>query len=115
MPPGATPPVASYRSWIFETHAPLDAFRYWFLHDLRSSGWTVEEADVYDHEIQGSPGRAHLRLTYHEDGLQLDAKIRTGLLRGSTGNVADALLEAGRRAQTRVRSGADSAPPEPNG
>lgn len=107
--------MATYRTWIFETDAPLDAFRYWLLRHLRAAGWTVRDADAYDHEIQDGPTRAHLRLTYHADGLELEAKIRTGLLRGSEGAAADALLEAGRRAQVRVQSEADRTPPEPNG
>lgn len=106
--------MATYRSWIFETDAPLDAFRYWLVRHLRASGRTVREAEVYDHEVRGTATRAHIRLTYHDDGLKLEAKIRTGLIRGSASDVAAALLEAGRRAQARVHSD-PTLPPEPNG
>lgn len=111
--------MASYRSWVFETDAPLDVFRYWFLRVLRSSGWTVGEADVYDHDVRGPSGAAYLHLRYHEDGVRLDAKIRAGLLRGSADGVAGDLLEAGRRSQTRIRTddgaGPGEGPVEANG
>lgn len=95
--------VATHRSWVFETDAPLDAFRYWFHRLLGEAGWTLEDADVYDHRAHGPDGTAYLRLTYHDDGIRLYAKIRTGLLRGSTADVADDLVDAGRRTQELVR------------
>lgn len=110
--------VATYRSWVFETDAPLDAFRYWFHRYLGDAGWSLDEASVYDREARNGGTRVHLRLTYHEDGVLLEAKIRTGLVRGSARGAADDLVEAGRRAQMQIQDrteGPPSAGAGPNG
>lgn len=108
--------MAAYRSWVFETDAPLDAFRYWFYRYLRETGWNLDEADVYDRQVRGKGTRTHLRLRYHEDGILVEAKIRTGLVRGSVGGVVEGLVDAGKRAQVEVRDEEpEPAIEEPNG
>ncbi|MGQ0535204.1 MAG: hypothetical protein ACT4PT_03940 [Methanobacteriota archaeon] len=85
-------------SLVLESGATLAAFRTAFERDLVRRGFRILPATVYDLTARGHDANAYLRLTYHERGFLLEAKVKTGFF-GNPHPALHSVLAAAREAQ----------------
>lgn len=89
------------RSWVFETTAPLDEFLRRFRRVLVERGVGVEGAKAHDLEVRRGRDRAFVSVTYAEEGVRLDARVRAAWF-GDEEGLVEAILDAGRTVQAEL-------------
>lgn len=93
--------MARWRRWVFELSAPADEFVRAFQRALVVRGVLVEPATTFDFVARAFGTRAYVKVGWADDGLELVAKLKSGLFASPAGLEA-LLLEAGREAQAKV-------------
>lgn len=90
-----------WRRWVFEIRAPGDEFLALLSRALDARGVHVEPGEHFDLVARAFGARAFLKAQWVDGGLELRAKIKSGLF-SSAPALERALLEAGREAQATL-------------
>ena len=85
-------------AWVFDCHAPLDAFQRRMELALQRRGFRILPAQAHDFAAHGAGARSYVKLVHHAWGVQVLAKIKPGLLL-SPKAAQQAVWEAAREAQ----------------
>ena len=93
--------MTTWRRWVFEIRAPADEFSDQLSHALALRGIRVEPGEHFDLVVRAFGARAFLRLAWVDDGLEVRAKIKSGLF-SSVPALERILLDAGREAQAKL-------------
>jgi len=101
--------LARYRRWVFEANATKDDFLRHLVRALGRRDVQVGAAKVFDVSVQGHGARGWIKVLHHPQGIDVILKEK-GALAGH--GLADAVLEAGREAQSRILFGEPKAPSE---
>lgn len=93
--------MARWRRWVFEIRAPADEFLDLLERSLVARGVVVERGEHFDLVARAFGVRSYLKLAWVEEGLELRAKLKSGLFASPAG-LERLLLDAGREAQARL-------------
>ena len=93
--------MGRWRRWVFEVRAPADEFSRLLQRGLTVRGVHVEPAATFDFLAKAFGARAYVKVTWADQGLSVEAKIKAGLF-ASPRAMETLLLESGREAQTRL-------------
>jgi hypothetical protein len=93
--------VARWVRWVFEAQAPADEFQRILERGLVLRGVAVEPADHFAFVARAMGARAFVELAWAERGIELRAKLKSGVFASPKG-LERLLLEAGREAQARL-------------
>lgn len=93
--------MARWIRWVFELSVPADTFTRALQHALTVRGVEVDSAQHFDFVAKGFGARAFVHIGWAEHGLELTAKIKSGLFASPTA-LEKLLLEAGREAQAKL-------------
>lgn len=93
--------MTRWRRWVFEIRAPLDEFLSLFERALRARGVQVDAAEHFDLAARAFGARSFVKVSWADDGLEVRAKIKSGLFASPAG-LERLLLEAGREAQAKL-------------
>lgn len=96
--------MARWVRWVFEVQAPTDEFQRHFERGLTVRGVRVEPAQHFDFAASALGSRAFVQLAWADAGLEVTAKLKSGLFASPKG-LERLLLEAGREAQARLLPG----------
>lgn len=99
--------------WVFDCDAPLDEFQQRMREALMKRGWIVSTAQVHDFAAARAGQRAYVKLTYHDWGVQVRAKLKPGWF-GSDAQLQQVVWAAGREAQLGVLGWKPPTPPGPD-
>lgn len=89
------------RRWVFESRAPIEEFRRRLKMILRSRGYPMEGAKVFDFAAKVRGFTAYVALRYHHRGIEATVKVKGGLL-GDPDPVQREMFEALRTAQLEL-------------
>lgn len=93
--------MTQWRRWVFEIRAPSDEFLALLQRALIVRGIHVEPAERFDLLVRAFGARGYVTLRWVDEGLEMRAKIKSGLFASPLG-LERILLEAGRDAQARL-------------
>lgn len=93
--------VARWLTWVFELSVPADEFSRALQRALVVRGLQVDPAQHFDFVARGFGARAYVAVAWAEGGLQLTAKLKSGLF-ASPAALERLLLEAGRETQAKL-------------
>ena len=93
--------MARWRRWVFEIRAPADEFLSLFERSLAARGVHVEPAEHFDLLARAFGVRGYLKVAWVEEGLEMRAKLKSGLFASPAG-LERLLLDAGREAQAAL-------------
>lgn len=89
------------RRWVFESRAPIEDFAQRVRLILRSRGWPLEEAEVFDFAAKVGGLTVYFAFRYHHRGLEATVKVKGGLL-ADPDPVHDDVFEVLRTAQLEL-------------
>jgi hypothetical protein len=90
-----------YAQWVFDCDAPLDEFARRMRASLERRGFATGPAQVHDFSVARGGARAYVKLVYHDWGIQVVAKLKTGWF-GNGAVLERAIWESAREAQLQV-------------
>lgn len=93
--------MTRWRRWVFEIRAPADEFLQLLQRGLTVRGVQVDPAERFDLQAKAFGARAFVKVTWVETGIEVRAKIKSGLFASPAG-LERLILEAGREAQAKL-------------
>lgn len=102
--------MTTWRRWVFEIRAPLDEFVAHMQRALAVRGVRVEPTEHFDFSARAFGARSFLKVRWVENGLEVRAKLKSGLFASPKG-LERLLLEAGREAQAKLTYEKEGPPP----
>lgn len=96
--------MSRQKRWIFESRASLEEFGRRLRMILRSQGFVLDEAKVFDFSARYDGTTVWVALDYHHRGIEATVKVKAGLL-GDPGPMQDRIFELLRRTQLELAGG----------